>query len=307
MWFKQIQLFQLIDSLHCDVNAISAKLEPLVFTPCFPSMPQSLGWVSPIEEEGAPLVQMMNGNLMICLQFEEKILPAAVIRQELVKKMKEIEMAEGRRVNHKEKLDLKDELTLTLLPRAFSRLTRLYAYIDTRNQWLVIGSNHAKKVEQFMTFFKKTFELNVHPFQLNKLSHVFTHWLKHKSYPSVFSIENACFMQDPEKQNRMIRCKHQDLFSNGIQSLLKEGCVVKQLALCWADRVHFLLSDTLSLTSIQFQDEITNQVKEMEPETLQQIFNADFLIMTETLTELFKALLEVFLLSEKEKVELAVS
>ncbi len=33
-----------------------------------------MGWVSPIEEEGEPLVDTLNVYMMICLQFEEKIL-----------------------------------------------------------------------------------------------------------------------------------------------------------------------------------------------------------------------------------------
>ena len=52
--------------------------------------------------------------------------------------------------------------------------------------------------------------------------------------------------------------------------------------------------DDLSLQSIKFSDEIIEQIKEMEAGTKQQQFNADFLIMTETLDGLFKNLLDSF-------------
>src|SRR5579864_1344209 len=122
MWFKQTKLFQLTDSFNFSSLDLIKKLEPLEFTPCLPSMPFGMGWVSPVDEDGAPLAQAINGRIMICLQVEEKILPAIVIRQELAKKIKEIESTENRKVRQKEKYDIKDFIISTLLPRSFSKL-----------------------------------------------------------------------------------------------------------------------------------------------------------------------------------------
>src|SRR3990167_1451026 len=290
MLFKQSRLFQLTDSACYSPENLEDKLEQLAFRECPPSMLLSSGWVSPIDEDNAPLIQMMNSYIMICLQVEEKILPAVVIRQELNKKIKQIEVNENRKVYQKEKYALKDEIIVTLLPRAFSRLTRVYAYIDTKNHLLVLGTINEKKVDQFLSIIKKTVGEKIQPFEINKLSYTLTHWLQHKSYPTSFSIEKSCVLQDPNQENRVIRCQQQDLFAGSIQLLIKEGCQIKQIALEWQDRVSFVLVDDFSLQSIQFKDEIIEQVKEMEPETTQQIFNADFLIMTETMSSLFKEL-----------------
>ena len=119
-----------------------------------------------------------------------------------------------------------------------------------------------------------------------------TSWLRNQNYSSSFSIEKSCVLQDSNHQSRVIRCKEQDLLASSIQSLIKEGCEVKQLALHWQDRVDFVLLDDFSLQGIRFKDEITEQVKEMEAGTKQQQFNADFLIMTKTLDGLFKDLLD---------------
>ena len=294
MWFKQAQLFQLAGSIRLSPIDLCKKLEELEFQDCLPSMPFGSGWVSPVDEEGAPLVQSMNGYMMICLQIEEKILPSIVVRQELAKKIKEIEASENRKVGQKERYALKDEITATLLPRAFSKLTKVYAYIDTKNHWLVLGTANPKKTEQFMSAFKKTFGDNIDSFQIKKLSAIMTSWLKHQNYSSSFSIEKSCVLQDANHQSRVIRCKDQDLFASSIQSLIKDGCEIKQLALNWQDRIDFVLIDDLSLQSIRFKDELIEQVKEMEAGTKQQQFNADFLIMTETLDSLLKDLLNSF-------------
>lgn len=297
MWFKQIQLFQLNDKFDFSPNNLMEKLEPLAFRPCLPSMEMSSGWISPLDtdDENAPLIRSINGYIMLCLKVEEKILPASVIRHELANKIKMLEKNENRKIYQKEKLSLKDEMKMTLLPRAFSRFTKLYAYIDTKNRRIVFGSANVKKAELFINMLKKSIGEIISSLEVDKLSPIMTHWIQHQNYPPAFIIEKSCVLQDPNQQSRMIRCQQQDLFTNSIQSLIKDGCVIKQLAANWQDRVSFILSDDLILKSLKYQDEITAQAKEMEPETRDQEFDADFLIMSETLTQLVNELLEVFI------------
>jgi recombination associated protein RdgC len=303
MWFKQVQLFQLGDSIPYSPEKVAEQLEALAFTPCLPSLPSSAGWVSPFEDENAPLVHALNGQILLCLQIEEKILPGAVVRQELNDRIKAIQLRDDRRVRQKEKLSLKDEVMMTLLPRAFTKLVRLYAYIDTKNNWLVLGTTNAAKTEQFMTLFKRSMTENVRPFELNKPAPIITHWLQNKSNPVEFSIEKACVLQDPAQQNRIIRCQQQDLFASSIQSILKEGCLVKQLALCWHDRINFILADDFTIRSIQYQEEVIAAANDIDTETKQQQFDADFFIMSETLRGMIIDLLRVFS-KEETRVDL---
>jgi recombination associated protein RdgC len=302
MLFKQVQIYQLTVPIHSSPTAIAEKLDSLIFKPCLPSMPTSTGWASPINEDDAPLAIAINGCIMLCLQTQDKILPASVIRQELNELVKQREAAEARKIRHKEKLSLKDEVTITLLPRAFSKLNRLYAYVDTRNNWLVIGSANPKKAEQFISFFKKSISEQVRSFDLKKLAPVLTYWLKNQNYPKNLAIEKSCVLQDPEQQKRIIRCQQQDLFANPIQNLIKDGCEAKQLSLTWQDRVNFILSDDFSLTGIKFQDDLIAEAKDMEAETKLQRLAADFLIMSETFSLLLSDLLNVFMnVDETEK------
>jgi recombination associated protein RdgC len=301
MWFKQAAIFQLKVDFKYSSDQLKEKLSALIYRPCLPSMPMSMGWVSPVDEPEAPLVQMINSYMMICLQIEEKILPADVIRQELTKKVKEIELTENRKVRAKEKYTLKDNLIATLLPRAFSKLTRIYAYIDPKHNCLIISTTQEKKLEKIISMFAKSLNEELSPIEIPRLSYTLTHWLKNQAYASAFGIEKSCTLQDPNQQNRVVRCQHQDLFVNGIQSFLKEGFYVKQLALSWHDRVNFMLHDRLVLSGIKFQDEIVAQAKEMEAGTLQQQFIADFLIMSATLTMLLTDLYEALKAPDEEQ------
>lgn len=298
MWFKQFQLFQLVDAISYTPEKLAEQMEALAFTPCLPSFPSSMGWVSPFDEEGAPLVYAANGYILLCMQIEDKILPSTVVRQVLADKIKRIELQEDRKVRSKDKLAMKDEVIMNLLPRAFSKMTRIYAYIDTRHQRLVLGTTNQGKAEQFITLFKKSIADNVRAFDFKKPSPIMTYWIKEKRYPTAFSVEKTCVLQDPDQQTRVIRAQQQDLFASSIQSLIKDGCVVKSLALCWHDRIKFILSDDFSARSIKFEEDVITQASEIETESKQQQFAADFFIMTETFSGLIDDLIQYFVNTE---------
>lgn len=294
MWFRQAQVFQLSDSIICDPDKFAGQLEPLLYSPCSPSMPFTSGWHTLLDEEDSPLFRMVNGCILFCLQTEEKIIPASVVQQELAKKVKQIEAVEQRKIRSKQKFYLKDEVIQALMLRAFSKLSRTYAYIDTRHQWLILGTSNERRTEQFNSLFKKSFEIDLVRLEVKNLSYYLTQWLVDQNFPNSFDIAKTCALEDSQQKNRKIRCQQQNLFASSIQSLLQDGCQVKQLGLNWHDRINFVLSDQMVLSGIKFQDELLEQAKELEPETKQQQFDADFLIMTETISTLLKDLLEAF-------------
>lgn len=303
MWFKQIQLFQFEETLNYSfLDRLDAQLSQLAFHPCLPAMQQSMGWVPPIEEDVAGefdpedpnpshgLVRTIQHCAMLCLQIEEKILPATVVRQAVTDKVKELESAEGYKVGAKRKMILKEEMTMTLLPRAFTKLTRVYAYIDIKHGWLVLGSANQKRAEQFLGMLKKSIIEGIYPVKAQNLAARLTHWLKHQDYPNSFAIEKACMLQDPQQENRVIRCKQQDLFAHSIQALLKDGCEAMQLAFSWQDRINFVIHHDFSLSGIRFEDALLTEAKDRGAESARQQFDADFLIMTEALSGLLQDL-----------------
>lgn len=293
MWFKQAQLFHLKELLNFSNEHLEERLQELIFKTCLPSMPQSSGWIPPLEEHGK-LLRSINSYTMLCLQIEEKILPNSVINQELAEAIKQIETSENRKLRTRDKFALKDEVVMAMLPRAFSKLHKIYAYLDSKNHSLILGTANSKKTEQFLSIFKKSLGVEVEPIKIKNPAPKMTQWLKQQNYPTSFAIEKSCVLQDTKQEARVIRCKQQNLFAPAIQSLLADGCAAIQLALTWQDRVKFVLTQDGSLSSLQFQEEITDHVKEIAPETITQEFDADFIMMSETLVTLFNDLIEAF-------------
>ncbi len=304
MWFKNIQLFRLSAPIKYSPEALENQLQRFAFSPCLPSFEESVGWHSPLDLEDSPLTYAANGYLMFCLQIEKKLLPATVIRQKLAERIKEIEQEEQRPIRAKEKRDLKDDIIVALRPRAFSQYTKIYAYIDTKKQLLILNTCTPSRADKFTHLFKRTFDdLNLVALETKKPGHEMTQWLQHNKLPGALHIEKSCVLQDPEQQNRIIRCQQQNLFASSIQSLVKDGCQVKQLGLSFDEDLSFILDDNFHIRSIRYQEELLAVAKETYAETPEQQFDADFVLMTEALDQLIEDLLKHFEAKQnKEKV-----
>lgn len=293
MWFKQATLFQFSKPFSSSISELSELLKPLAFTPCLPSFASSIGWVSPLGQAHQELVYGSKRFLLISLQFEEKILPATVVRQAVIEKVAEIEAKEARTVRGKEKQNIKDEMVQTLLPRAFSKKSVVSAYIDLKDQLLVLNSSTPSKVERFIAFFKRAVApVDLHTIAVKKPVDLMTDWLKGEDVPRNFEIGQACLLRDPQQEKRMIRCQHQDLFAANIQAFLKEECEVMTLAMAWKEQVKFTLTGEFALRGIQFQEAVLSLAQSDYTETAEQRFDADFVLMTELMSQMLEDLLQ---------------
>jgi len=292
MWFKQATLFQFSKSFTLSQSALEDLLQPLAFSPCLPSFASSVGWVSPLGHAHQTLVYATKRFYMIALQFEEKILPATVVRQAVADKIADIEAKEARQVRGKEKQNIKDEMMQTLLPRAFTKKSVVMAYIDLEKQHLVLNTTNTSKAERFIAFFKRAIVPNeIHGIEVKKPVSLMTGWLKGDALPDDFVIGQACLLRDAQQEQRIIRCQQHDLFSKNIQAFLNEDCEVLQLAMTWKENVNFTLTGQFGFRRIQFQEGVLSLADADHAETPEQRFDADFVLMTELLSQLFSALL----------------
>ena len=91
----------------------------------------------------------------------------------------------------------------------------------------------------------------------------------------------------------MIRCKHQDLSSAEINSLLQAGMVVNKLHLQWLQGIDFILDDQLALKRLRFADNIQEEADGLEAQNKAELFNIEFSVMTLELSALIKDIIAV--------------
>ncbi len=295
MWFKNLCFYKLESEFPFDAENLEQRLERHVFQPCGKLDLDSGGWTAPIGDGHESLVHAANGYLMVCLKEEGKILPAAVIKEALTERVQLIEEQEMRKVRKREKDRLKDEVLLDMLPRAFSRSRRTYAYIDPHDGWLVVDAPSWKKAEELTERLRDALgSLPIVPPQLDTAPQaVMTRWLATDQVPPDFSIGDECVLTDPQLEGAEVRCKRLDLTSSEVKTHLKAGKLVSRLSLDWQERMRFVLDADMSVKRLKFSDVVQDDSGDMEAENEAERFDSDFSIMTLELARLIPRVMAV--------------
>jgi recombination associated protein RdgC len=294
MWFRNLQLYRLLESFEHTPESLHGALAERAFKPCAGLDTHSLGWVPPAGRESEQLVHVANGRIMLCLRREDRILPAAVVREHVEEKADALSQAENRPVGRKEKQRIKDEVLTDLLPRAFTRSAHLYAYIDPRDGWVVVDAATAKKAEELLSLLRETLgSLRVRPLTVgHSPSAVMTRWLE-DAPPAGFVLGDECELKEPVDNGGVMRGRRMDLASAEVRSHLDAGMRVAKLAIEWQERIGCILCDDLGIRRLRFLDLVMQEAADVETDDAMARFDADFTLMGMELARLIPALVEV--------------
>ncbi len=295
MWFKNIHIYRFLRPFTLSAEALHEELNNAAFQHCGKMDMESMGWVPPLGRESESLVHTCNNCIILTARKEEKILPASVVREFVNDKVEEIEIQQMRKVRKREKDEIREQVLLDLIPRAFTRSTYLSAYIDLTNGWLLVDTPSHKKAEEFTSFLRQTLgSLPVVPPKVQQApANVMTQWLVNQDQcPTDIELADACVLTDQE--GAVVNCKRQDLLAEEIQGHLEAGKLVTRLALEWHERLGLILDDELVIRRLQALDLIQAQLNDANTETPEQRFDADFAILTLELAPFVKRLFEIF-------------
>ncbi|THB63597.1 MAG: recombination-associated protein RdgC [Gammaproteobacteria bacterium] len=295
MWFKNLQLFYFSKPFTLKAEELDEKLSSYTLGSCGAMELSSIGWIPPLGKETEVLAHAANGFIMICLGIQEKLMPPAVIRDELQEKIDQIEGEEDRKVRGSEKVQLKDQIIHEMLPRAFVKKQRVYAYIDPKNNWLVIDAASRKMAEEFAEFLRVTLgSLPVVPPDVKLApSSVFTKWLASGSADS-FAVDAECELQHQDIESGTAKFKNMNLSSSEVMAHISAGSVVTKIAVTWNEKISCFLTQELEVKRLKFDDAVKEEAAEQSGETDAARFDADFAIMTYELSKFINALIKQF-------------
>lgn len=296
MWFKNLQVFRFTKPFELDAQTLDEQLAEHAFVPCNSQDLSRYGWVPPLGAAGSAYVHAANGYLMICAKKQDKVLPAAVINEQLAEKVLDIQQSEARSVGRKERQTLKEQLTFEMLPRAFTRSSLQYAYIAPREGMIVINASSANRAQELLNYLRDSIDsVPVIPLAANSTpSQIMTHWLEGGSVPNGFELGHECELRDPSDEGGVIRCKHQVLNSPEIINHIKNGMYVNKLGLHSAAGIDFVVDSDLAIKRLAFDDVIQEKANVADSYDAAQQFDSDFAIMTLELSALIKSLLKAF-------------
>lgn len=295
MWFRNLQLYRLIEPFEHQPESLHGLLEQRAFSPCAGLDTHSVGWVAPAGRETSQLVHAGNGRMMVCLRREERILPAAVVREQVEEKAEEIAAAEARPVGRKERQQIRDEVVTDLLPRAFTRSTHLYAYIDPAAGWVMVDSATAKRAEELLSVLRETLgSLRVRPWAVNQApTAVLTRWLE-DAPAAGFELGDECELKEPVDKGGVMRGRRIDLASAEVRSHLDAGMQAAKLAVAWQDRIGCILCDDLGIRRLRFLDLVMQEAADVDAGDALARFDADFALMGMELARFIPAVVQAY-------------
>lgn len=293
MWFKNLIVFQFEETPDFDPQELESALQKFAFKPCGPQQPESLGWAPPMGNLSDQLCHAGSGMLLMSARREERLLPAAVLREAVSDKVLEIEKAEQRKVGRKQKLEIRDQLQFEMMPRAFTRSSRIQGLLLPQLNLLVVDAASRKKAEQWVSLLRQSIgSLPVKPVTPRQsLPGLFTRWLGGtKALPKQIVLGEECDLQSKEEQGAMVRLRRQHLDGDEVTVHTRAGKVATRLAIEWNQSLSFVLTEDAEIKRLRFADTLVEQVEADGVNDEAAEFDARFALMGLELSRFLPAL-----------------
>jgi len=286
MWFKNVRVYKLSAPLSTDPAVWEQALAEFKFTPLSAQEAVKTGFSFPLHQSIKQYCHPVQHLLFFAVKRQEKILPAAVINDEMQPKLEALEQEKGRPLSRKEKQSLKEELQLSLLPRAFSRSTLTHGYYDPEHNWLVINSGSAGKAEDVLALLRKALgSLPALPWLDNhKLNTSLQLWLQNQNLPQGFVLGSDAELKAPDEEGAKVKFSNHLLSTDEVQSHLEDK-LVTSIGLEQNEGLSFAVTDDGAVKRIKFHELITGQNDELGWEDLNTRLEADLLLMASALNQ----------------------
>ncbi|HWI05789.1 MAG TPA: recombination-associated protein RdgC [Acidimicrobiales bacterium] len=262
MWFRNLSAYRLPRPCNLTSAHVGAALEPMEFKPCESLEMYSVGWVEPFND-GQLAYPIPGGHFFAALCSEKKNVPAQVVDRMTRERCAELEQQQGFRPGRKQTKEIKEAVIDELLPRAFTTRAVTRVWFDPVGGWLAMDTASAARCDEVFRMLVRSFEGG--QFACNtlrtKLSPraAMTDWLASDEMPADFTADHEAELQGTGDGKPTLRYIRHVLDDTPRHVAAGKQCT--RLAMTWADRISFVLTDGLALKRIAPLDVL----KEGEP------------------------------------------
>jgi recombination associated protein RdgC len=288
--FKNVMVYRIGEGWHPDLAQIEQALDAERFAPCGASQEKSIGWIEPRGEAHGPLVEAVNGQRILKLKIETRVVPGSVVARKAKERSAQIEATEGRKPGKKEMKEIKEDVKLSLMPMAFSKETSVWVWVDPVTQLLVVDAGSQAKADEVITMLVKSFaglSLALINTQMSPQS-AMAAWLITQEAPAGFSVDRECELKAADESKSVVRYVRHPLDTDEVKQHVEGGKLPTRLALTWEGRVSFSLTEALQLKKVTFLDVVFEATSAEKDEG----FHADVAIATGELCKLLPDLFE---------------
>ena len=296
MWFRNLTLFRFSPAVAKSLKSLEDDLAEKRLRPCGPIELATRGFISPFGRNEDALTHRTGEFALLTIGAEDKLLPSSVINEELTTRLQKIAEKTGRKPGGRERKRLKEEVLTDLLPRAFIRLSKRSAYLDSRDGWFVVDSASKKAAEEAVTQLREALgSFPAVPMAAEESPRVLmTDWLASGKLPAGLVLGDECELRDPVESGAIVRCRRQELETDEVREHLKSGKQVFALGLTFEDRLSFSLGEDLVVRKLRFLDLVQDELGEGDKESAAAELDAVFALMSLELRRLFAKFEEWF-------------
>ncbi|KAG1208473.1 hypothetical protein G6F35_010836 [Rhizopus arrhizus] len=233
-----------------DLEGLNEALEGHAYVPAGELQRQSIGWVPP--REGADLAHAVSGKLLLTLRIEAKLLPGKAIAQATTARALEIEHPQGYKPGKKQLKEIRDAIIDEKLPTALTQYDDIRLWIDPIERWLIIDTSTPSKADTVIGLLAKC----VDPFPLENLyvaqspASAMTGWLAEDEAPSNFTIDQDTELRSSGESGAAIRYVKHSIDADDVRRHIQSGKQCTRLAMTWADRISFVLTEGLDVKRV---------------------------------------------------------
>jgi recombination associated protein RdgC len=291
MWFKNLTLYRLPADWKLSAAELEEKLAQRTLQPCSPLEMVSRGWVAP--SSTGRMLHTVNGQHLIALGVDQKLLPGSIIRQEAERRAVTLADSQGFPVGRRQMRDLKMRVTEELRARALSRRRMTRAWIDPVNGWFVVDAGSANKAEELVEALRDLLgSFAVQFVETQRTPHTsMAAWLTHGDAPGAFGIDQDLELQTADPNKATVRYVRHALDGKEIKTHLASGKYPTRMGLTWNGRVSFVLTEKLQIKRVEFL-EMTKDTADGGEVDKDEQFDIDFTVMAGELAKMLDDLLQ---------------
>lgn len=267
MWIKNLAVFLSKEPFAWSAAELDEKLDAAQCPPCSSQALSSEGFVPPLKGEARMVIAC--DDFLYC-QHQEivRLLPGAVIKEELDERVEALQDQENRKVGRKERADLKEQIVFELLPRAFTRSRRTPVLIDLARGRVLVDCASESRAEQVVSALRKALgSLPVtRPSAPTATTTAFNHWLReHAALPEGFTLGDRCELKDGKGEGASVRFTAVDLGQEEILAHL-DSMVAVRLNLVFRDELELDLQQDFAIKRIKPLDLIQENLDSIDAE-----------------------------------------
>ncbi|MFO1495783.1 MAG: recombination-associated protein RdgC [Lysobacterales bacterium] len=295
MWFKNLSLLRLPADFSLAAESFESALAEHPLRSPGPLEMETRGFVSPFHRDDAALSHGSEGALLFCMGQEARLLPSSVLNDAVSERVAEHEAKTGRKPGKRLRNEFKEAALGELLPRAFIKRSRVSAYWDGPSRLLAVDSSSDKSVETVASAVREAIgSFPARPLATEaSIALLMSEWLISGQLPDGFELGDECELKDPSDQASVVRCRNHDLSADEVREHARRGKQVSQLGLIYNQRIGFVLDAKAKLRKLEFLDVIADQLDAQDGADPDTLLDAEFVLMTLELRQLYKRLDEI--------------